>query len=86
MVAGAAALLLQDEPSLTPDQVKYRLIATAHPFDTRTRAGAGYLDVYAAVHGTKAAVTHTPNLVFSSILAALFGFEANPSGLTMPWR
>ena len=29
MVTGAVALLLQDEPDLTPDQVKYRLMATA---------------------------------------------------------
>ncbi len=47
MVAGAVALLLQDEPNLTPDQVKYRLLATAG------RVGkAPYLDVYAAVTGT----------------------------------
>jgi serine protease AprX len=55
MVAGAAALLLQDEPNLTPDQVKYRFKATANTSwagYTTTRAGAGYLDVYAAVNGT----------------------------------
>jgi serine protease AprX len=52
MVAGAAALLIQSNPKLTPDQVKYRLIHTSHPFDTPTRAGAGYLDVNAAVQGT----------------------------------
>ncbi len=52
MVSGAAALLLQSEPNLTPDQVKYRLMSTARPFDTRARAGAGYVNVYAAVHST----------------------------------
>lgn len=52
MVAGAAALMLQANPNLTPDQVKYRLKATARPFDTATRAGAGYLDVYGAVTST----------------------------------
>jgi serine protease AprX len=47
MVTGAVALLLQDEPNLTPDQVKYRLINTAG------RVGkSDYLDVYAAVTGT----------------------------------
>ncbi len=57
MVAGAAALLLQDEPSLTPDQVKFRLKITAvhnlwdWPGYRPLTAGAGYLDVYAAVHG-----------------------------------
>ncbi len=44
MVAGAVALILQNEPELTPDQVKYRLIYTAG------KVGKGkYLDVYAAV-------------------------------------
>ncbi|MBE0695579.1 MAG: S8 family peptidase [Anaerolineaceae bacterium] len=57
MVAGAVALLLQDEPNLTPDQVKYRLMATAAqtalwPGYDPERAGAGYLDVYGAVKGT----------------------------------
>ena len=44
MVAGAAALLLQAEPDLTPDQVKYRLLETAGNVGK-----ANYLDVYAAV-------------------------------------
>jgi serine protease AprX len=44
MVAGAAALLLQSEPNLTPDQVKYRLLETAGKVGK-----ANYLDVYAAV-------------------------------------
>lgn len=55
IVAGAAALLLQDEPQLTPDQVKYRLMATANknwPGYQSNKAGAGYVDVYAAIHGT----------------------------------
>jgi serine protease AprX len=55
IVSGAAALLLHDEPNLTPDQVKYRLMATANKtwagYNVAT-AGAGYLDVYAAVNGT----------------------------------
>ena len=55
MVSGAVALLLQDEPNLTPDQVKYRLKATANktwPGYSATTSGAGYLDIYAAVVGT----------------------------------
>jgi serine protease AprX len=55
MVTGAIALLLQDEPNLTPDQIKFRLKATANknwPGYTSTKAGAGYLDAYAAVYGT----------------------------------
>lgn len=55
IVSGAAALLLQDEPNLTPDQVKYRLTTTANNtwagYDV-AKAGAGYVDVAAAIHGT----------------------------------
>ncbi len=62
VVAGAAALLLQDEPNLTPDQVKYRLIATANKnwggYNPAT-GGAPYLDVYAAVKG---ATTQSSNV------------------------
>jgi len=52
--SGAAALLLQDEPGLTPNQVKYRLMTTAASFNGPEpgSAGAGYLDAYGAVHGT----------------------------------
>jgi serine protease AprX len=55
VVSGAIALLLQDESNLTPDQVKYRLMATANknwPGYNAVKAGAGYLDIYASVHGT----------------------------------
>ena len=55
MVSAAVALLLQDEPNLTPDQVKYRLMATANKSWSgynATKGGAGYLDIYAAVLGT----------------------------------
>ena len=55
VVSGAIALLLQDEPDLTPDQIKYRLMATANSnwpgYDT-AKAGTGTIDVYAAVYGT----------------------------------
>jgi hypothetical protein len=62
IVAGAVSLLLQDEPSLTPDQVKYRLMATANrswPGYDPVRAGSGYLDIYAAVHGNTVASANT---------------------------
>lgn len=55
VVSGAVALLLQDEPGLTPDQVKYRLMATANKQwsgYSAEKAGAGYLDIEAAVRGT----------------------------------
>ena len=55
MVSGAVALLLQDEPNLSPDQVKYRLMSRANknwPGYNANKAGAGILDIYAAVTGT----------------------------------
>jgi len=45
VVSGAVALLLQQEPELTPDQVKQRLIDTG----TNSLAGPVYLDVAAAL-------------------------------------
>lgn len=48
MVTGAVVLLLQDEPDLTPDQVKYRLINSAGEIG----GGNPYLNVYAAVTGS----------------------------------
>ena len=62
MVSGAVALLLQDEPGLTPDQVKYRLKATANkswPGYNATMAGTGYLDIYAAVMGATTQAANT---------------------------
>jgi serine protease AprX len=50
MVSGVVALLLEDEPNLTPDQVKYRLMATAP-----SRLGntwSAYISAPAAINGT----------------------------------
>ncbi len=58
-VSGAIALLLQAEPNLLPDQIKHRLQSTANQNwrgYSSERAGAGQLNIYAAVHNkTKAA-------------------------------
>jgi serine protease AprX len=59
VVSGAVALLLQKAQEtgqpLTPDQVKYRLMTSANRnwagYDP-ARAGAGLLDVFAAINGT----------------------------------
>jgi serine protease AprX len=62
MVSASIALLLQDEPALTPDQVKYRLMSTANKSWTSynsSKSGAGYLDVYAAVRGTSTKSANT---------------------------
>jgi serine protease AprX len=70
MVAAAAALLLQREPSLTPNQVKYRLKATANKgwpaYSVRT-AGAGILDVYAALN-TATTQSANANLAASRLI------------------
>lgn len=61
MVSGAVAILLQSEPDLNPDQVKYRLMSTANTSwngYNSTKAGAGYLDIFAAV---KTQTTDTAN-------------------------
>jgi serine protease AprX len=70
MVSGAAALLLQSEPTLNPDQVKYRLMTTANKqWDgySAEMAGAGYLDIYAAV-GTNTSATANTGLQISQLL------------------
>jgi serine protease AprX len=64
VVAGAVALLLQDEPNLNPDQVKYRLKTTANRNILQwnynlLKAGAGYLDIYAAVHSNTSQTANT---------------------------
>jgi serine protease AprX len=62
IVAGAVALLLEDEPNLNPDQVKYRLLVTANKSGwayNAAKAGAGYLDAYAAVNGTTTQTANT---------------------------
>jgi serine protease AprX len=69
MVSGAIALLLQSEPNLTPDQVKYRLMATARLFDSNKRAGAGYINIYAAVHTSTTQSANT-GIVVSKLLTS----------------
>ena len=65
MVSGAAALMLQRDPSLRPSDVKARLMASASkddrlPFET----GAGYLDIEAALaSGLRAASALSPRAV-----------------------
>ncbi|GAA2724233.1 S8 family serine peptidase [Cellulomonas aerilata] len=58
VVSGAAALVLQANPSLTPDQVKDVLVRTARPLSGEpvVDAGAGQLNVAAAVEAAKKVV------------------------------
>ncbi|MEZ4862888.1 MAG: S8 family serine peptidase [Caldilineaceae bacterium] len=79
VTAGAVAVLLEDEPLLTPDQVKYRLLATARPFagPESCAVGAGYLDLNAAVHGTTTASANTgieaSTLLWDGLATTLWG-------------
>jgi serine protease AprX len=52
ITSGAAALILDREPGLTPDQVKARLLGSADtgPAGNPNIDGAGSLDAYAAAH------------------------------------
>ena len=57
LVAGTAALMLSENPSLTPDDIKVRLMRTADPVAgaTRYQQGAGTLDVDQALTDTSRA-------------------------------
>lgn len=72
VVSGAAALLLQAHPDLNPDQVKYRLMATATktggwPAYNPETTGAGYINAYAAVHSDSLDTANT-GVVISQML------------------
>jgi len=48
-VAGAAALLLQADPTASNDRIKFALMETARPLGPATEAGRGTIDVQAAL-------------------------------------
>ena len=61
VVSGIVALMIQTDPFLTPDEVKYRLMAASHPAVDKSTGAlvysvfqqvAGLVDAYAAVHPT----------------------------------
>jgi serine protease AprX len=79
VVSGAAALLLQSNPGLNPDQVKYRLMASARPFAQGN--GARYLDAYAAVH---AATIQTANTGIS-VSRLLWTGTSTITGSSVNW-
>jgi len=80
VTTGAVALVLAAEPDLNPDQVKYRLMATANrnwPGYDPVKAGVGYLDVYAATHTATAQAANTGTAV-SNLLTT------GPDGVLSP--
>jgi serine protease AprX len=58
VTSGAVALLLQAQPGLNPDQVKWRLMHTTEPFAVEG-AGAGYLNVHNAVRSESTETANT---------------------------
>ena len=84
MVSGAVALLLSKEPSLTPDQVKYRLMATANKNWTgynAAKAGAGYLDIYTAA---KTPTTQSANT--GTVVSTLLTTGTAPVNSSVSWN
>jgi serine protease AprX len=68
MVSAAAALMLQQDPDLTPATIKARLMASASKDDRMVfETGAGYLDVAAALQATgEAAAAPSPRATVHS--------------------
>jgi serine protease AprX len=81
MVSGVVALLLQDEPKLTPDQVKYRLIATAPGKIGPPAYSAPYLDAKAAINGTTTQSANT-GIKVSDLLTT----GENPVNSSVMWN
>jgi serine protease AprX len=82
MVSGAVALLLQAEPYLSPDQVKYRLMHTG-----KSIAPYAYLDVYAAVttQTTESANAGVlPHQLLAKMALIAYWVSANGGG-TIDW-
>lgn len=73
-VSGVVAQILQDEPGLTPDQVKHRLISTARPIaeSDPMRRGAGLVDALSAATSTSTASANQ-GLAYSTGLGFLEG-------------
>ncbi len=84
-VAGAAALLLEQRPWLTPDQVKYLLTSTAADLGAQTAfQGAGMINLAAAASaptpGSEAIQTHQPSTGTGSLEAARGSFHVGTEG------
>ena len=85
VVAGAVALLLEQRPALTPDQVKYLLTSTATDLGHKIAVqGHGMINVTAALSaptpGSIAVQTHTPSTGLGSLDAARGSHKVGTSG------
>ena len=70
-VAGIAALMLEANPSLTPDQIRQLLIDTASPMPgcAPMDCGAGYVNALAAVRAALSAATPAPQPPAAAVTA-----------------
>ena len=84
VVSGAAALLLQGRPGLTPDQVKALLVGTTQPYGEDSGQvlpdpiadGSGLLDAYAATLAVPCDAAPSPGLLSGGFLV---GTLSNPT-------
>jgi serine protease AprX len=87
VTSGAVADILSANPSLTPDQVKDRLIATAQPISTTSpnAAGAGLINVAAAeaASGPNTPQVWPPSTGLGSLEAARGGVHVQIGGVTI---
>jgi serine protease AprX len=81
-VAGAAALLLEANPTLTPDDVKSIMRATATPMAgySTSQVGAGYLNVLAGLDAAK-----NPSKAYGSVLNQTYNATYSGSSVTEEW-
>ncbi|TMH92148.1 MAG: hypothetical protein E6H47_03755 [Betaproteobacteria bacterium] len=83
VVSGAAALLLERQPSLTPDQVKAILVGTTQRYGqdsgqilpAPSAGGSGLLNAYAAVNAAPAAAPSTAPVPGGFVLSATQSVE-----------
>jgi serine protease AprX len=88
VVSGAAALLLQRRPDLTPDQVKALLVGTTQPYGElsgqalpdRIADGSGLLDAYAA-NAAAAPQTQSSSGLLSGLLRPVLRLTTANAGL-----
>ncbi len=85
VVSGAVALLLEQRPALSPDQVKYLLTSTATDLGHKAEVqGSGMIDVAAAVAaptpGSVAVQTHAPSNGLGSLDAARGTYKVGSNG------
>jgi subtilisin family serine protease len=88
VVAGAAAVMLQANPNLTPSLVKAILMYTAQPLAgaNMLEQGAGQLNIDGAVRLAKLVKTPLPTTVGTALLtAALPTLQSTIAGQTFNW-